>query len=168
MVNTLLAGAGNCYGYLADWGHNLSSDNSCAFSAAGSMNNTDPRLGPLTDNGGPTPTMVLLPGSPAIDAGNTALAPATDQRGAPRPFGLAANIGAFEFWPTLQVSLSGTNGLDILATGISGQPCRLLASSNASSWVSIATNQIGPNGTALFHDTRSSGTGCQFYRLAMP
>jgi BspA type Leucine rich repeat region (6 copies) len=41
--------------------------------------------------------MALLPGSPAIDAGNTSLAPATDQRGVPRPAGLAADIGAFEY-----------------------------------------------------------------------
>lgn len=52
---------------------------------------TNPGLGPLTDNGGPTETMALLPGSPAIDAGSNALVaidPATgppigtDQRGA--------------------------------------------------------------------------------------
>ena len=94
---------------------------------------TDPKIGALAYNGGPTPTIALLPGSPAIDAADTAAAPPTDQRGAPRPFGVAADIGAFEFWPTLQAGLSGTNGIDILASGISGQTCRLLASSNASS-----------------------------------
>ena len=54
----------------------------------------DPVLGPLQDNGGPTQTHALLDGSPAIDAGDTL--EATDQRGEPRPFGLADDIGAFE------------------------------------------------------------------------
>ena len=49
----------------------------------------DPGLGPLADNGGPTPTHELLLGSPAIDFGRGAGAgprpwPATDQRGLPR------------------------------------------------------------------------------------
>jgi hypothetical protein len=50
--------------------------------AAGSP--LDPQLGPLQDNGGPTQTMALLPGSPALGAGSAAGAPALDQRGAPR------------------------------------------------------------------------------------
>ena len=62
----------------------------------------DPMLGPLADNGGPTQTMALLPGSPAIDAGIAGAGiPATDQRGALRgPAGLnagtAVDIGAYE------------------------------------------------------------------------
>jgi predicted outer membrane repeat protein len=54
----------------------------------------DPLLGPLANNGGPTQTHALLPGSPALDAGDTTLT--TDQRGEPRPFGLADDIGAYE------------------------------------------------------------------------
>jgi CSLREA domain-containing protein len=64
----------------------------------------DPRLGPLAANGGPTSTHALLVGSPAIDAGNSALT--TDQRGQPRPIddqtmanaagGNASDIGAYE------------------------------------------------------------------------
>src|SRR5208337_2664785 len=46
----------------------------------------DPELGPLQDNGGPTQTMALMAGSPALDAASAALsgAPTTDQRGALR------------------------------------------------------------------------------------
>jgi hypothetical protein len=55
----------------------------------------DPRLGPLADNGGPTFTMALLPGSPAIDAGDDTLT-GTDQRGFPRKSGAHVDIGAFE------------------------------------------------------------------------
>jgi hypothetical protein len=68
----------------------------------------DPRLGPLQDNGGPTPTMALLPESGAIDRGNSLGSPNTDQRGFLRPVDLAghptygdgSDIGAYERQPT--------------------------------------------------------------------
>jgi predicted outer membrane repeat protein len=53
-------------------------------------------LGTLQDNGGPTWTMALLPGSPAIDAGTAIRGIWTDQRGVGRPQGSAFDIGAFE------------------------------------------------------------------------
>lgn len=58
----------------------------------------DPMLAALADNGGPTQTLALLPGSPAIDAGNNVAALATDQRGPgyPRVVGVSADIGAYE------------------------------------------------------------------------
>jgi hypothetical protein len=54
-------------------------------------------LGPLQDNGGPTETHALLPGSPAIDVGTCAGAPPADQRGVARPQGADCDIGAYEF-----------------------------------------------------------------------
>jgi hypothetical protein len=72
--------------------YNLSSDDSCEFTGPGDLNTTDPNLGPLQLNGGPTRTMALLPGSLAIDSGNPsgctdghAHLLKTDQRGQPRP-----------------------------------------------------------------------------------
>lgn len=56
----------------------------------------DPLLGPLDDNGGPTQTHALLDGSPAIESGNDANAPQTDQRGVNRPQGDQSDIGAYE------------------------------------------------------------------------
>jgi hypothetical protein len=56
----------------------------------------DPKLGPLQNNGGPTQTMALLLGSPAIGAGDTTGAPPTDQRGAPRIVNGTIDIGAYE------------------------------------------------------------------------
>jgi len=56
----------------------------------------NPLLGPLAGNGGPTRTMALLAGSPAINAGNNSTCPATDQRGFARPAGVSCDIGAFE------------------------------------------------------------------------
>src|SRR5262249_6298209 len=76
-------------------GHNISNDGSGNLTAAGDLPNTNPLLGPLANNGGPTQTRALLPGSPAINAGDPAAAPATDQRGLPG-FGTTA-MGAFEY-----------------------------------------------------------------------
>jgi hypothetical protein len=138
---------------------------------AGGDSFPDPKLGPLADNGGPTLTVTLLTGSPAIDGGDTSLAPATDQRGFPRPAGLAADIGAFEYgsvMPTIAISPSGANGLYILGSGIAGQPCRLLSSTDLSSWVPMVTNEIGTNGTILFYDNYTTGSACRFYRLVIP
>jgi hypothetical protein len=83
---------GNCNGTMKSNGYNLSSDGTCNFNHAGDLNNHDPLLGPLQNNGGPTETMALLPGSPAIDAGNPSGCTdsqghllKSDQRGMPRP-----------------------------------------------------------------------------------
>ena len=75
----------------------------------------DPLLGPLQDNGGPTLTRLLRPGSPAIDRGGAAAGVTTDQRGLPRPVddpdlpnatgGDGSDIGAVEL--TLEESVPG-------------------------------------------------------------
>jgi CSLREA domain-containing protein len=121
LTNTIVAGSTtgvDCmilHGVITDGGHNLSSDDSCGFDPAnGSLPNTDPLVGPLQDNGGPTWTYALLWGSPAVDAGDEAPCPKTDQRGVTRPKdgngdGLpVCDIGSFEatISPTL-VSISG-------------------------------------------------------------
>jgi hypothetical protein len=58
----------------------------------------NPKLGALTNNGGPTQTMALQAGSPAIDAVtvNTATCTGTDPRGRRRVIGSACDIGAYE------------------------------------------------------------------------
>ncbi len=99
--NTIVANntTSNCGGPITSAGHNLSSDATCSFTATGDMQNTNPMLGPLADNGGPTQTHALLAASPAIDAGSSDCPPpATDQRGVARPqgAGAACDIGAYE------------------------------------------------------------------------
>jgi hypothetical protein len=98
IVANSLAGP-NCSGdgIIASLGHNLDSGSTCTLNGPGDLSNTDPKLGPLQNNGGPTPTHALLPGSPAIDAaGSDCPPPGTDQRGAARPQGAACDIGAYE------------------------------------------------------------------------
>jgi uncharacterized Zn-binding protein involved in type VI secretion len=69
--------------------------------------NTNPKLGPLTSNGGPTQTHALLPGSPALDAGDDTGCPATDQRGVAR-IG-RCDIAAYEFVERVYLSLMFRN-----------------------------------------------------------
>jgi CSLREA domain-containing protein len=84
-------------------GNNLDSGSSCNFADVTDMSNTAPQLSPLGDNGGPTWTHGLLPGSPAIDKGSELDCPRYDQRGAFRPAdgdenGTATcDIGSVEF-----------------------------------------------------------------------
>jgi hypothetical protein len=94
LQNSIVANntGGNCSGSLTSHGYNLSSDATCDFHRAGDLNDTDPKLGRLRNNGGPTETLALLPGSPAIDSGNPSGCTdgqnhllKTDQRGKPRP-----------------------------------------------------------------------------------
>ncbi len=80
---------------LVSGGHNLVQDASCN-PVSSDLINAAALLGPLADNGGPTWTHALLPGSPAIDAADGALCPATDQRGILRPQGPQCDTGAFE------------------------------------------------------------------------
>jgi hypothetical protein len=95
LQNSIVANSpsgGNCYGTMTSKGYNLSSDNTCDFNGSGDLNNTDPKLGQLGNHSGPTQTIPLLSGSPAIDAGNPSGCTdgnghllKTDQRGFPRP-----------------------------------------------------------------------------------
>jgi hypothetical protein len=81
-------------------GYNLSNDNGNGdLNGPGDRINTDPMLGPLQNNGGPTFTHALLPGSPAIDAGDPEFTGSSyDQRGCPflRVFNGRIDIGSFE------------------------------------------------------------------------
>jgi hypothetical protein len=101
MQNTLLASdaGGNCdTPSVTNGGHNLSfGDSSCPATFLSS----NPDLGALEDNGGPSWTISLGAGSAAIDQipATGAGCPATDQRGVARPSGAACDIGAYEVAP---------------------------------------------------------------------
>lgn len=82
---------GNCNGVFTAIGTNISDDDTCPGSKV-----SDPRLGPLKYNGGPTQTHALLARSPALDAAEDPNCPAVDQRGQLRPRGLGCDLGAFE------------------------------------------------------------------------
>jgi CSLREA domain-containing protein len=107
---------GNCGSItIPDAGHNLEDTDTCHFLESNdSISNTDPQLGPLQDNGGPTLTRALLEGSPAIDHANPADCPSTDQRDFPRPAdgdedGVAVcDIGSYELVKIVKLYLPMT------------------------------------------------------------
>jgi CSLREA domain-containing protein len=113
--NSIIAGnssasASDCYGVMTAQAPNLLGlTDGCTIVGAG-VAVGDPLLAPLRDNGGPTPTHALLPGSPAIDAGDNATCLATDQRGVARPQDGDGNgsarcdIGAVERQNTLLIN----------------------------------------------------------------
>src|SRR5438876_5283911 len=91
----------NGAGGVTSLGYNISSDNGNGFlTGPGDQINTDPLLGPLQNNGGPTFTHALLPGSPAIDMGDPNFTPPPffDQRGSgfSRVVNGCIDIGSFE------------------------------------------------------------------------
>jgi hypothetical protein len=96
VLNSILAGnpGSNCSTALTSLGHNIEDGVDCNLNQGGDMQSTNPLLGPLADNGGPTQTHALLPGSPAIKHGTAGDCEARDQRGYPRVGG--CDIGAFQ------------------------------------------------------------------------
>lgn len=87
----------HCLGTPTSLGHNIDSGNTCGFTATGDLTNTNPLLGPLQDNGGPTATYAIPVNSPAVNAGDNAVCPPTDQRGVARPQAGRCDIGAYEY-----------------------------------------------------------------------
>jgi hypothetical protein len=89
----------DCFGSITSGGHNLlGNTTSCGFTSVGSDKlGKNPKLGSLADNGGPTRTLALLSGSPAIDAiPKAACRVGIDQRGVHRPQNGRCDIGSFE------------------------------------------------------------------------
>jgi hypothetical protein len=94
----------NCDGVITDQGGNVEfGDASCP---SGFLR-ADPRLSPLADNGGPTQTVTLQPGSAAIDHVRTCVLSA-DQRGVARPVGSACDSGAYQVAPPSVSAVSPT------------------------------------------------------------
>ncbi|MGO9463201.1 MAG: Ig-like domain repeat protein, partial [Isosphaeraceae bacterium] len=147
-------GSNNLVGYDAT-GTLSSSDNL--------LNVTDPGIGLLADNGGPTQTIALLAGSPAIDAGSVALAvdPTTgqslayDQRGVgyPRIVAGMVDIGAYEGPdPTTTTVTTSTT------PSVYGEPVTFTATVTATP--PLSGTAISPTGTVTFYDgTTLLGTG---------
>ena len=86
MTHTIVAGhSQDCDVAATTAQYSLDSDGSCGLAGAGNLPGTDPLLGPLANNGGPTLTHLPQAGSPAIDSGSNGLCQAVDQRDVARP-----------------------------------------------------------------------------------
>jgi hypothetical protein len=188
--NTILnAGASgqnitNDTGTVSSYGYNLSSDAAGGdgttgpgglLNAAGDQRNTNPLLDPagLKNNGGPTPTIALQNGSPAIDAGDPNFTPPPyfDQRGPgfPRVVNGRIDIGAFEFNPLLITGAERVdNDLRLTLTGVlPGNNYEVQARTNLTfgTWGSLPGSIPGNAGTLQTTITNAFGPPQQFYRV---
>jgi len=150
----------DCSG-ITDAGYNIDDDGSCGFTATSVSDSAtlDSTLGPLGANGGPTETVALLPGSPAIDKLPTPDCPATDQRGDART--APCDIGAYDTDGTVNVTNcndSGQGSLRQAAVGAAPGDTVAFALSPACSTITLTSGPIvvnrnlfiaGPGGTPL-------------------
>jgi hypothetical protein len=164
----------NVDGTVTSNGHNLLgvATDANGFGGIGDQTGVDPMLAALADNSGPTQTMALTPGSPAIDAGVAADA-TFDQRGLPRTFDDPApdaatsdgtDIGAFELQPVCDltcpddVSVSNDSdscGAVVNYTTTSGAACGTVTCDHPS-------GSLFPVGDTTVTCTSSAGPTCSF------
>jgi CSLREA domain-containing protein len=143
--------------FLASQGQTLIGDSTgCTFTGGpGDITGVNAKLGPLADNGGPTPTHALRPGSAAIDRGTAC--PPTDQRNVLRSLGGVCDIGAYELVRCKGQAADqiGTNGADVVI-GSRGRDVFMLLGGN--------DRALGLGGGDVFcggagHDTEIGGSG---------
>ena len=140
-------------GHLPEAGVNLDGDSTC-FNGT-SDKHANPLLGPLQNNGGPTDTMALLDGSPAINTADNSVCPATDQRGVtrPQPAGGSCDIGAYEATPPVAI----TNA----ASGVSTSGATLNGTVNPTNLATTYHLEYGTS-TAYGTSTPSQSAGSDY------
>jgi len=180
--------AGNAAGTSADFAGTLTSldynliQATAGLSLTGATNHVvigqDPLLGSLQKNGGLTPTISLLPGSPAIDQGHS-FGLVTDQRGFVRSHDLPAipnvgggdgsDIGALEFLPAPLLNIRRAGGNNTLlywpaeAADYRLESTTLLSSSPT--WTEVIAPRVNTNN--FIYVTNSTTGNARFYRLAL-
>jgi hypothetical protein len=192
IYNTLVAGNGgvsDVTGAFTSLGHNLIGvGNSGSGFGSSDLVGTgaspiDPKLAPLANNGGPMPTVALLSGSPALDAGGDANAPTADERDVARPQGTHVDIGAFELQVPISFSLGslpagvvGTSYSQIISA-VGGSGAKTITYSITSGSIppgltfTASTDQLAIRGTPTagstvsFQVTATDGAGTQSTRV---
>jgi hypothetical protein len=182
IVNSIIANnpAGNCFSLSRPIvGHNNLESGTATTCGTNSLL-ANPMLGPLTNNGGPTQTLALLAGSPAIDTADNTIcqtlppngAGKLDQRGVARPQGNGCDIGAFELAPSALAAPSSLRAATFSPTRID------------LSWQDNSTTETGfslerkigvggvftpvttlPANTTTFSDTTLVADTTYFYRV---
>jgi hypothetical protein len=164
-------------GFFTSQGYNLIGNADGSIGFENGVNNdqvgtgaapVNPMLGTLANNGGPTRTMALLSGSPAIDKGGLATGVTTDQRGLPRPVddltipnaagGDGSDIGAFEvqLTPTPTISINDVSQNEG-QSGTMSFTFNVTLSNTSSQTVTI--NFATADGTGTTADTDYSSAG---------
>ncbi len=173
------ANLANLSGIVSSDGYNLASDNGGGFlTGIADQIHTDPMLGPLQDNGGPTFTHALLPGSPAIDKGKNFNSSITDQRGLPRTLDFAGipnasgadgtDIGAIESQDASLCLLNLGGMRNQFGFNLIGPFTNIVVewSTDLVSWTALATNTLS-TGLLHFSDPDSANFPHRFYRAQL-
>jgi hypothetical protein len=179
--NAAITGS-DCSGTLNSLDYNLiQNTNGCTITNLTTHNiyNQDPKLGPLADLGGPTPTHALRFDSPAIDAGNSG-GLTTDQRGFPRPIddpnipnaqgGDGSDIGAYETDPSLRLTGLGKTGGDIWLSfnSMFGRTYRVESTDELPPTWNVLTNGVpGTGGRFQVIDGSAASLPQRFYRTVL-
>jgi len=141
------------------------------------LTNGNPLLAPLGHYGGFTQTTPPLPGSPAIDAGDTNSAYSIDQRGQPRIVNGIVDAGAVEgvfnpAFPLTGVTQLGDRSFQFGFTNLSGPSYTVRASTNVASsintWSDLGAQVESPAGTFQFTDPQAPNYPQRFYRVSTP
>lgn len=139
----------------------------------------DPKLGPLADNGGPTPTHALRFDSPAIDAGHSGGGP-TDQRSLPRsvddsnitntPDGDGTDIGAYEADSTLRITGLDTRGAGVRVefNTLLGRAYRLESKTNLGGfWMAHPKQILGTGSANQSEEIGAKIMPTEFFRVSL-
>ena len=171
--------ADDVYGPAQSLGHNIIGTTTGMTNIVSTdLMGVDPRLGPLQNNGGPTPTHALLAGSPAIDAGAPTTAP-FDQRGQPRTIDDPAvsnsngsdgtDIGAFESNPVLSLTgvsiLGGDVGVGFTTISTNTYQLQYKEQVTDSTWVTLPGIISGTGGIVTATNTGAAFLPERFYRV---
>jgi len=157
LKNTIVAGnaagiGNDISGSITSLGYNLIKNTSGAIFTATTGDlaaGSDPKLGTVADNGGPTQTMALLFGSPAIDAGTCTGAPSADQRGMPRPQNSSCDMGAYERGvPAALTATAGTSQSTALGSTFATALAAKVTDSLGGPLDGITVTYAGSGGTA--------------------
>jgi hypothetical protein len=148
-------------------GYNLSNDDGGGYlTGLGDQINTDPLLGPLQDNGGTTLTHALLPGSPAINAGdpNFTPPPGQDQRGYPRVVNGRIDSGSFEVQATTPTP-SPTPTLTPVPCEVTGELCGSIVFTQPTDFIINMSDAVDPV-TVQATDFTVNGLAANSFALA--
>jgi CSLREA domain-containing protein len=157
--------------------NNVVDDASCRFKDPSNRQNADPALGPLANNGGPTDTHALLPGSAAISAAGACIE--TDQRDIARPSaeGGSCDAGAYEYRaPTLKLIMAVVNdsggtltanqftthvrtgGVDVKGSPVPGNPAGTAWTLDEGSTYTVSADPMAGYALTISGDCAVNGT----------
>ena len=169
LLNSIVAGnlgdnSSDGRGSFVSQGYNLiGNTNGTSGFMASDLLSVAANIGPLQDNGGPTLTHALLPGSPAIDAGTVIGAPSLDQRGFPRPAGAGFDIGAYEYGSVYERIQYQNGKAQVWFMTEPNQTYPILATTNFLDWQMIGTIPATSSGQFLFED--NPNLPFRFYKI---